>query len=179
MIKTILRYFVVSLPLLLLGCTGIPDKVQPVTGFDLDRYLGKWYEVARLDHSFERGLDNVTATYSINDDGSVKVLNRGWDTKDQEWSEAEGKAKFVSSSDIAHLKVSFFGPFYGSYVVYYLESDYSAALISGYNSDYFWILSRTPTIKEAKLDQYLKIAYEAGFDTSALIFPKHDKPGQN
>jgi apolipoprotein D and lipocalin family protein len=121
----------------------------------------------------------VTATYSINDDGSVKVLNRGWDTKDQEWSEAEGKAKFVSSPDIAHLKVSFFGPFYGSYVVYYLESDYSAALISGYNSDYFWILSRTPTIQEAKLDQYLKIAFEAGFDTSALIFPKHDKSDQN
>ncbi|WP_394151409.1 lipocalin family protein [Vibrio maritimus] len=177
--KLIRQFMLFSLSLMLLGCTGMPDTVKPVTGFDLDRYLGKWYEVARLDHSFERGLDNVSATYSMNDDGSVKVLNRGWDTEDKEWSEAIGKAKFVEAQDIAHLKVSFFGPFYGSYVVYYLEEDYSVALVSGYNSDYFWILSRTPTIESKKLEQYVELAKNAGFDTASLIYPNHDKAQTN
>lgn len=160
---------------LLAGCTGMPETVKPVSEFNLDRYLGTWYEIARLDHSFERGLDNVSASYSVNEDGSVKVLNRGWDIEDKEWSEAEGKAKFVQTPDIAHLKVSFFGPFYGSYVVYYLEQDYSVALVSGYNSDYFWILSRTPTLPKSQLDQYINIAQKAGFDTNSLIFPNQDK----
>ncbi len=157
--------------LTLSGCTGKPNDIEPVANFDLDNYLGKWYELARLDHSFERGLSNVSATYSVNDDGSVRVINRGWKKEDKEWSEAEGKAKFVITPDIAHLKVSFFGPFYGSYIVFYLEPDYSTALISGYNTDYFWILSRTPTIDQDKMDKYIMIAKAAGFNTSELIFP--------
>lgn len=177
--KLLRQCLLFSISVLLLGCTGMPKSVKPVNNFELDRYLGKWYEVARLDHSFERGLDNVSATYSLNEDGSVKVLNRGWDTEDQEWSEAEGKAKFVESEDIAHLKVSFFGPFYGSYVVYYLEPDYSVALVSGYNSDYFWILSRTPTIEANQLEMYVERAKEAGFATDNLIFPNHDKAQLN
>lgn len=177
--KRLGHYLLLSISVFLFGCTGMPETVKPVTNFELDRYLGKWYEVARLDHSFERGLDNVSATYSLNQDGSVKVLNRGWDTEDLEWSEAEGKAKFVESEDIAHLKVSFFGPFYGSYVVYYLEPDYSVALVSGYNSDYFWILSRTPTIEASQLGQYVERAKSAGFATDSLIFPNHDKAQVN
>jgi apolipoprotein D and lipocalin family protein len=177
--KLLRQCLLISISVLLLGCTGMPESVKPVNNFELDRYLGKWYEVARLDHSFERGLDNVSATYSLNEDGSVKVLNRGWDTEDQEWSEAEGKAKFVESEDIAHLKVSFFGPFYGSYVVYYLEPDYSVALVSGYNSNYFWILSRTPTIEASQLEKYVERAKEAGFATDNLIFPNHDKAQLN
>jgi apolipoprotein D and lipocalin family protein len=177
--KLLRQFVLISISVLLLGCTGMPESVKPVSNFKLDRYLGKWYEIARLDHSFERGLDNVSATYSLNEDGSVKVLNRGWDTEDLEWSEAEGKAKFVESGDIAHLKVSFFGPFYGSYVVYYLEPDYSVALVSGYNSDYFWILSRTPSIESRQLEKYVEHANVAGFDTENLIFPKHDKAQVN
>ncbi|MGF1747965.1 lipocalin family protein [Vibrio cionasavignyae] len=160
---------------LLTACTGIPSTVQPVGQFDLNKYLGQWYEVARLDHSFERGLDNVSAFYSSNEDGTVKVVNRGWDNEENEWSEAEGKAKFVSTPDIAHLKVSFFGPFYGSYVVYYLEDDYSVALVSGYNLDYFWLLSRSPTLPQGALERYIQIADSAGFDTDSLIFPNQDK----
>jgi apolipoprotein D and lipocalin family protein len=154
------------------GCTGMPDNVAPVSPFNLDRYLGTWYEVARLDHSFEEGLTEVTATYTMNKDGSVKVINRGFNAETNSWKEAEGKAKFVGESDTAHLKVSFFGPFYGSYIVFYLEPDYSSALISSYNNEYFWILSRQPTLSETTLANYTQRAQQAGFDTSKLIYPQ-------
>ncbi|GAL15201.1 lipoprotein Blc [Vibrio astriarenae] len=160
--------------LLVSGCTGKPSNVEPVSPFALDQYLGTWYEIARLDHSFERGLNKITATYALNDDGSVNVLNRGWNEKEQQWSEAVGKAKFVDSSDQGYLKVSFFGPFYGSYIVFHLEPDYSTALISGPNLDYFWILSRTPTLEAEQLNRYKEIAQQAGFDTEQLIYPTHD-----
>lgn len=150
----------------------MPDNVTPVSPFNLDRYLGTWYEVARLDHSFEEGLTEVTATYTMNKDGSVKVINRGFNAETNSWKEAEGKAKFVGESDTAHLKVSFFGPFYGSYIVFYLEPDYSSALISSYNDEYFWILSRQSTLSETTLADYKQRAQQAGFDTSKLIYPQ-------
>lgn len=157
------------------GCTGKPDKVTAVTPFNLEQYLGTWYEIARLDHSFERGLSQVSAQYSLNDDMSVNVINRGWNTQEQAWSEAIGKAKFVGDDDVAHLKVSFFGPFYGSYVVFYLADDYSVALVSGFNTEYFWLLSRTPTLPPSDIDKYIAIAAQAGFDTTKLIFPDQRK----
>lgn len=156
----------------LAGCTGMPEAVTPVKPFEIERYLGTWYEIARLDHSFERGLSQVTATYSLNEDGSLKVINKGFDTKSNEWSEAEGKAWFVGPEDTAHLKVSFFGPFYGSYVVFFLEPDYSTALVSGYSTDYFWILSRNKSLPQAKVQYYLSVAEQKGFDTGKIIFPK-------
>lgn len=97
--------------LFLAGCAGIPKVVSPVHEFEPSRYLGAWYEIARLDHSFERGLTRVTATYSLREDGGVKVVNRGFDSRKQEWREATGKAYFVESPDIGRLKVSFSGPF--------------------------------------------------------------------
>ncbi len=156
----------------LLGCTGLPDNIEPVDNFKVTPYMGKWYEIARLDHPFERGLSNISATYTLQDDGNVEVLNQGWDEEDGEWQQALGKAKFAGNSDKGHLKVSFFGPFYSSYVVYYLEPDYSVALVSGYNHDYMWILSRTPTLSQTQLDKYVAIAKKAGFDTGALIYPQ-------
>lgn len=156
----------------LAACTGIPDNIQPVDNFDVQTYMGKWYEIARLDHPFERGLSNISATYTLQEDGSVEVINKGWNQEDNEWSEAVGKAKFAGDNDEGHLKVSFFGPFYSSYIVYFLEPDYSVALVSGYNRDYMWILSRTPTLTDAQLDKYRTIAKKAGFDTSALIYPE-------
>lgn len=165
------RYFLLFALFTLTACTSIPKGLQAVDNFDSQLYLGTWYEVARLDHSFERGLSNVSAQYSFNEDGSINVINRGWDQEEQQWSEAIGKAKFVNDSDVGHLKVSFFGPFYSSYVVFYLESDYSTALVSGYSRDYFWILSRSPQLPDYKLNKYLRIAEQAGFDTSKLIFP--------
>lgn len=158
------------LTLTLLGCLGKPDAVQPVTPFALDRYLGRWYEIARLDHSFERGLDHVNAEYSLRDDGTVRVLNRGYDPAKKEWKEAEGKARFVANNNEGYLKVSFFGPFYGSYVVFGLDQqDYQYSFISGPDTSYLWLLARTPTVSDAVMQQFLTEAKKAGFDTSKLI----------
>lgn len=162
---------IIAILLMLTGCVSMPETVKPVDNFELNRYLGKWYEVARLDHSFERGLSHVSATYSLRDDGGVKVINRGFSAVENAWSEAEGKAYFVESSDIGYLKVSFFGPFYGAYVVFELErDDYQYAFVSGPNLDYLWLLSRTPTVSEEVKAAFVSLAQSHGFDTEALIF---------
>lgn len=163
--------------LLLVGCTGMPDSVAPVQGFDLSRYLGTWYEIARLDHSFERGLEQVTAEYSLRDDGGVRVKNRGFSSEKNEWTEAEGKAYFVGASDEGYLKVSFFGPFYGSYVVFELDDEYQYAFVSGPDTSYLWFLSRTPTVDSGLLSRFVEQAEELGFDTDELIFVDQ-KPDQ-
>ena len=159
-----------GLGLLLTGCMGMPDGVQPVSGFELDRYLGKWYEIARLDHSFERGLTHVSAEYSMREDGGVRVVNRGRSSETGEWDEAVGKAFFVDSPDLGYLKVSFFGPFYGSYVVFELDQEqYQYAFISGWDTSYLWLLSRTPTIDDDIMQRFTERARALGFDTDALI----------
>lgn len=161
------------LPLVLTACVGMPEGVKPVTSFELDRYLGKWYEIARLDHSFERGLEQVTAEYSMRDDGGVRVLNRGYSTKKGKWDESEGKAYFVEDQDQGYLKVSFFGPFYGSYIVFELDQvDYSYAFISGPDTSYLWLLSREPTVDEGTMALFEKRATELGFDLDELILVK-------
>lgn len=161
--------------LLLGGCTGIPDGMQAVSGFDLNRYLGTWYEIARLDHSFERGLSKVTADYSLNEDGSVRVLNRGYDAASGEWQEAEGRALLQDeATSAASLKVSFFGPFYAGYHVIALDPDYRWALVSGYNRDYFWILSRTPTLDDATRGELVALAAAAGIAVDQLIWVAQD-----
>ena len=165
-----------SIPLLLTACLGMPEGVKPVKNFELDRYLGTWYEIARLDHRFERGLSNVTAHYSLREDGSVQVINRGYSSKKGEWEEAEGKARFVGAEDQGYLKVSFFGPFYGSYIIFELDQDnYQHAFISGPDRSYLWILAREPQVPETLLDELLAKAEAAGYDTSELIFVEHDQ----
>ena len=155
----------------LAGCLGIPDGARPVENFTLDNYLGKWYEIARLDHSFERGLSNVTAEYSLRDDGGVRVINRGFKTSDNKWEEAEGKAYFVDDSSTGKLKVSFFGPFYGAYNVIALDKEaYQWSLVVGPNTDYLWILSRTPVLDQVIVEQLLSQAKSYGFNTEELIF---------
>ncbi|MDP5070178.1 MAG: lipocalin family protein [Congregibacter sp.] len=162
----------------LVACIGTPDGVTPVQGFEAERYLGRWYEIARLDHSFERNLSNVTAEYAWRDDGSVLVLNRGYDSRQGEWNAIEGKARFVGSKDEAHLKVSFFGPFYASYVVFDLEREnYDYAFVSGFNRDYLWLLARTPAVPEAVRAAFLQEAAALGFDTDELIWVEHGAPG--
>ena len=156
------------------GCTGKPDGVEAVAGFDLDRYLGTWYEIARLDHSFERGLENISANYSLRDDGGVRVLNRGFSAAKGEWQQAEGKAFFVGPSDQGHLKVSFFGPFYGSYIVFELDDNYQYAFVSGPDTSYLWLLSRSPTVAQAVIDHFIDRASSLGFDTDKLIYVDHD-----
>jgi len=158
---------------LLAGCSmEPPEGVSPVTGFELDRYLGTWYEVARLDHRFERGLTDVTARYGLREDGGVAVTNRGWDTDDGAWDEVTGKAYFTGAEDTASLKVSFFGPFYGGYHVMALDEDaedYAFAMISGPSREYLWILSRTPTLPEPVFASLVAQAEAAGFPVEELI----------
>jgi apolipoprotein D and lipocalin family protein len=126
-----MRQFLLLAVALLAGCAQIPDGVEAVGDFDAERYLGQWYEIARLDHRFERGLEKITATYTARDDGGIDVLNRGFDVAKGEWREARGRAKFAGSRDTAMLKVSFFGPFYGGYNVVDLDPEYQLALIAG------------------------------------------------
>ena len=164
--------FVITL--FLVGCVGIPENIKPVDNFKLEKYLGKWYEIARLDHSFERGLTNISAEYSLSDDGGVKVINRGFSPEKQEWKEAEGKAYFVEKTNQAYLKVSFFGPFYGSYIVFDLDENYRYSLISGPNKSYFWILARDKKIDEQLKAKLIAKAAALGFDTSKLIFTTQD-----
>ena len=152
------------------GCTSVPEGVQPVTGFDATRYLGTWYEIARLDHGFERGLSRVTAEYRRRDDGGITVVNRGWSDAERRWREAEGKAYFVQGPDVGHLKVSFFGPFHGAYVVFELDREaYRYALVSGPDRAYLWLLARTPTLDAPTRERLLARARALGFDTSKLI----------
>ena len=165
----------IALILFLTGCVGIPEDVKPVDNFELDKYLGNWYEIARLDHSFERGLTQVTANYSLLDDGGVRVLNRGYSVKNNSWKEAEGKAYFVKEPDQGYLKVSFFGPFYGSYIVFALDHEnYQYSLVCGPDKSYLWILARSPTISEDIKNILIEKAMASGFDTSKLIFPTHN-----
>ena len=160
--------------LFLSACTSVPKGLSPVQNFDKSRYLGTWYEIARLDHSFERGLDQITATYTLQDDGGIAVLNRGFHISDGVWNEANGKAYFVESETIGHLKVSFFGPFYASYVIMALDPEYQWALVTGPNRDYFWILSRHPNMEDDNLASLVQTAREEGFAVDELIFVKHD-----
>lgn len=162
--------------LLITACLGMPESVSPVKQFELDRYLGKWYEIARLDHSFERGLEQVTAEYTLRDDGGINVLNRGYSSKKQEWKEAKGKAYFVRDKNEAYLKVSFFGPFYGSYVIFEIdEENYQYAFISGPKTSYLWLLAREPKLPQAIIDKFLQRSKKLGFDVDKLIFVRHDK----
>jgi apolipoprotein D and lipocalin family protein len=159
------------LAFLLAGCTGIPGNVTPVKDFTLERYLGRWYEIARLDHSFERGLTRTTADYSLRDDGGVRVINRGYAESEGKWKEAEGRAYFVEDPGTAYLKVSFFGPFYGSYIVFELDrEEYQYSLVCGPNTSYLWILSRTPELKDEIKARLVARAAALGFDTAELIY---------
>jgi apolipoprotein D and lipocalin family protein len=173
--KAIVKTALLVASLALTGCLGMPDKVSPITGFELQKYLGKWYEIARLDHSFERGLTRVSAEYSLRDDGGVAVVNRGYSKDDAQWQQAKGKAYFVDGPGQGYLKVSFFGPFYGSYVIFELDREsYQYAFVSGPNLSYLWLLSRKPDIEADVIDRFITRAQHLGFDTSQLIFVEQE-----
>lgn len=168
--KTIIGLILLSLT----SCLGYPEFIKPVTGFNINKYLGKWYEIARLDHSFERGLDKVTAEYTLREDGGINVKNRGFSSSDGEWKEANGKAFFVEEKDKGYLKVSFFGPFYGSYVVFELDkSNYQYAFVSGPDHSYLWLLARTPEIEDDLKAMFVEKIEQLGFNSRELIWVKH------
>jgi len=174
-------YFIaLGILLILAGCTSIPEGLQPVSGFEVDRYLGKWYEIARLDHSFERNLSNVTAEYSLRDGGGIDVLNKGYDKRKGEWREIKGVARFIGEKNVGSLKVSFFGPFWGGYHVVALDrEDYRYSMVAGPSRSYLWILSRDKMLDEKIVAELVARAKQWGFDVEKLIYVEHDKKGGN
>jgi apolipoprotein D and lipocalin family protein len=165
----------VGLTFLLAACMGVPEQVKVVDSVDPNQYLGTWYEIARLDHSFERGLEQVTASYSKNADGSIKVINRGYNPEKREWKEAEGKAYFVDApnpdgTNTGKLKVSFFGPFYGAYNIMELDKPYyNYVMVCGPDKSYLWILARTPQLTYPIKQELMSKAKALGFETDNLI----------
>ncbi|HDR1985284.1 TPA: lipocalin family protein, partial [Enterobacter hormaechei] len=141
-----------------------PPGVTVVSNFDAQRFLGTWYEIARMDHQFERGLEKVTASYSARDDGGIQVINRGYNPDRQMWQQSVGQSYFTGASNRAAMKISFIGPFYGGYNVIALDREYRHALVCGPDRNYLWLLSRTPTIPAEMKQQMLDIATRQGFD---------------
>lgn len=162
--------------LLLSACTGVPEGVTTIKSFDANQYLGTWYEIARLDHSFEKDLQKVTATYSLREDGGIKVVNKGYNPKTDKWTEAEGKAYFIEAANAdktntGRLKVSFFGPFYGAYNIIQLGLPYyNYVMLCGPDKSYFWILSRTPQLAYPIKQELVSKAKALGFATDNLIY---------
>ncbi len=170
-----MKHFFLLITFFLTSCTGIPEGLVAIDGFEVNRYMGTWYEVARLDHRFERGLENISANYSLRADGGVDVLNKGWDTNANKYHQALGKAYFVEQANKGMLEVSFFGPFYGAYNIIELDKkDYSYAMITGPDRSYFWILSRTKQLSETTMQALLEKAKAFGFETNQLIFVKQN-----
>ena len=160
----------------LAGCTGRPHGIKPVSPFDINRYQGVWYEIMRLDHSFERGLTNVTATYDLRDDGTVGVLNRGFDRKKCRWKEADGTAKFQGEKTVASLSVTFFWPFAGGYHVFALDQEnYVYALVAGPSHDYLWVLARRPDLPVEIRNDLVAKARVYGFPADDLILVDHSR----
>jgi len=169
--KRLIALFIVFLA----NCTGIPDGLKAVEDFNINRYTGTWYEIARLDNRFEKGLEKIAATYQLRDDGGVDVINKGWNEQTGEWNQVEGKAYFIDKPTIGRLKVSFFGPFYGGYNIIDLDKkDYSYALVTGPDKSYLWILSKTKHLSEETQTTLINKAKALGFTTDDLIFVKQD-----
>jgi len=165
---------------ILAGCTSIPEGLQPVSGFEVDRYLGKWYEIARLDHSFERNLSNVTAEYTLREGGGIDVLNKGYDKRKGEQREIKGVARFISEENVGSLKVSFFGPFWGGYHVIALDKEnYRYSMVAGPSRSYLWILSRDKMLDQEIVAELVARARQWDFDTEKLIYVEHEKEGGN
>jgi apolipoprotein D and lipocalin family protein len=155
------------------NCNAQKNQIDKtvVANLDLQKYLGTWYEIARYDHSFERGLVGVTAKYSMREDGKLKVLNSGYkNSLEGEYSEAIGKAKIPDPvNDPAKLKVSFFLFFYGDYYVMELDTDYQWAIIGSSSDKYLWILSRKPQMENEMYSELLEKLKKRGYDVSSLI----------
>ena len=159
----------------LTGC-GSTSDIPAVQNFEPERYMGTWYEIARLPQYFERDLDEVQAQYTLNDDGTVKVVNSG--VKNGEPTSITGKAKLKNPDakpQTGELRVSFFWPFYSDYRVIELAPDYSYAVVTAGSRNYLWVLARKPTMDKAQLDGILSRAKALGFELDELEYPKPAK----
>ncbi|MBO4632883.1 MAG: lipocalin family protein [Lentisphaeria bacterium] len=159
--------------ILLSGCSHSTADLAPVQDFEVGKYLGRWYEIVRLPHYFERGLDEVTAEYSLNPDGTVKVINRGQRNGEKTQIIGKAKLKYPEKRPLTgELRVSFFGPFYSDYRIIELAQDYSYAVVTGANRNFLWILSRQPVMPQAQLQEILSRLKEQGFATEKLEYPR-------
>lgn len=159
------------------GCASIPSGVRAVEGFDLERYLGRWYEIARLDHSFERGLTHVTAEYSLRDDGRIRVVNRGFDTRRERWRQSEASARRVGDGSVASLRVSFFPPFSAAYHVIALDQDdYRYAMVTSSSRSFLWVLAREPELEPEIIERLTEQARKQGFAVDQLIWVDQTQP---
>lgn len=175
-LKITLGVILLLSPFIFQACKSVkvPEGIKVVENFDVKSYAGKWYEIARFDFKHEKDMNQVTAEYSLNEDGSIKVVNRGFDTVKSEWKESVGKAKFIGDESKAALKVSFFGPFYSGYNVVAMDPAYENVLVFGESKDYIWMLSRNKTMPKSIKDKFSKIAQDAGYDLSRLVWTKQD-----
>lgn len=168
MTRKLCNFIIISITAI--SCTTLPDGAKPIENFEKSKYLGTWYEIGRIDQSFEKNLTNVTATYSLNTDSSIKVSNSGFDTVSREWNNIVGKAKFAQNENIGQLSVSFFGPFYGGYNILSIDSNYHYALVVGNSTKYLWLLSRTPQMPESIQLKYQGIAQGIGCDIHQIVW---------
>lgn len=151
----------------------VKSKLPVIQDFELDRYLGVWYEIARMDFYWEKNLKDVKAEYSTNEDGSIRVVNSGIHMRTQKFKQSVGKAKLAGEPNAGNLRVSFFGPFYSGYHIMHIDGNYEYALVFGDNLDYMWILSRTKTIPTEVRDKYLGYAELSGYAVKDLVWTFH------
>lgn len=163
----------IILMLFVSSCVEVPDGITPVKNFKVKRFMGTWYEIARLDHPFERGMKSVTANYSIDREGEITIQNSGYMAKQSKWRYSEAKASLVDKKNVGFLKVSYIWPFYDAYVVFKLEPDYDYVFVCGKDRSFLWLLSRTQYIDRDIIDEFEEEAKKLGFDTSALIYTNH------
>lgn len=169
----LMKKIVLFASFVLCACVSVPEGISPIKDFNVNRYLGKWYEIARLENRFEEGLKQITAEYTVLEDGEIKVLNRGVNIETGKPEVAEGKAFFIDKPNVGSLKVSFFWPFYGGYHIVELDREnYGYVMISGSDRDYLWILAREPKLDSDILKKLIDKASQLGFNTSKLIFPE-------
>ena len=157
----------------IMNFTGLPDKVKPIKNFEVDKYLGTWYEIARIDNPVEKGLQKVYATYSKKTDGKFEFITKGYSEKKKEWKTIKSKAKFAKTSTDGYFKVYYLGPFYTSYAIFEIGKNYEYAFVAGYNESSLWLLSRKKQIDQSVIDHFLKKSKELGFKTEKLLFIKH------
>jgi apolipoprotein D and lipocalin family protein len=169
-----LRSFAIAASLLLCGCLGAPRGVDPITNFDAGRYMGDWFAIMRIENSFERGLSNVSATYSIRPDGLVGVLNRGVDREKCRLRTIEGYATFQGEPNVASLSVTFFWPFAGGYHVIALDHEhYRWAMVAGPTRGFLWILAREPRLSDEVITALIQRARELRFPVDELVAVDH------
>lgn len=170
--KHAVNFFCLISTFLLGGCRSAASTsgIPAVQDFHASKYMGRWYEIARLPNSFEKDLHCVTADYTLMPSGQIRVRNCG--VKRNKTQCINGIAKFRSSADTGELLVSFFRPFYGAYRVIYVNEDYTRAIVTGDRKNYFWILSRTPQLPEEELKEMLIFAKKHDFEVEKLIYPQ-------